>query len=98
MLTPWHYVSIAAPLVLLILKRGSKTTMVILFLSIVMGAAEALIDIKIRSIRNSSPVPISSLPSTDPLRRRFGMMHGVSSLLLLAQIAAATIVVGRNDS
>jgi hypothetical protein len=98
MLTPWHYISIAAPLALLILKRGSKTTMVILFLAIVMAAAEAMIDIKIRAIRNNSTVPISSLPLTDPLRRRFGMLHGASSLLLLLQIGAAAVVVGRNDT
>jgi len=41
-----------------------------------------------------SAVPISALPRESALRRRFGMLHGLSTLLLIAQVivAGATIV------
>ena len=97
MLTPWHYVAIAAPLVLLFFRSGSKATTIILFVALLLAATEAMIDLRIRSIRNESPVPISSLRRDDPLRRRFGILHGVSSLLLLVQAVTAAVVVMRDD-
>ena len=98
MLTPWHYIAIGAPLLLLVFKGGGKRyAMMILFIAILLASAQAMIDVRIRRIRIESPRPISSLPATDPLRKRFGLMHGVSSMLLLAQIAAAAVVVARID-
>ena len=55
------------------------------------AAAQIGADMRIRSIRDSSDVPISSLSRQDPLRRQFGMLHGVSSLLLLAQVVCAGV-------
>lgn len=94
MLTPWHYVAIAAPLLLLLLKGSGKP---ILFVAVLLAASEAMIDLRIRAIRNESPRPISSLPHDDPVRRQFGLLHGVSSLLLIAQVVTAAIVVARSD-
>jgi hypothetical protein len=100
MLTPWHYVAIAAPLLLLLLKGGGKPphSMVILFAALLLATAQAMVDLRIRAIRRESPRPISSLALTDPVRRRFGLLHGASSLLLIGQAIAAAAVVGRNDS
>jgi hypothetical protein len=47
--------------------------------------------LRIRNIRAKSPVPISELSREDPLRRQFGRLHGVSSLLLLMQVVAAGV-------
>ncbi|HEY8133280.1 MAG TPA: hypothetical protein VII12_15500 [Thermoanaerobaculia bacterium] len=88
MLTRWHYLALIAPLILLGLQwRHPRAWMaIVLFSAILFAAAEAMIDVRIRAIRYASPVPISSLSREHPLRRRFGRLHGVSSLLLLAQV------------
>lgn len=95
MLTPWHYIALLLPLALMFLewRRSRPALLITLFLAVVFAAAQALADTRIRAIRSQSPVPISSLPHEDPVRRRFGILHGVSSLLLLGQLVAATTVV-----
>ena len=104
MLTRWHYIALALPLLVLALvwKRARPIVIVVIFTAIVLAALQAMIDVRIRSIRASSIVPISDLPRADPLRRRFGMLHGASSLLLLLQAVAAGAVVaadtGRNTT
>jgi len=40
-------------------------------------------------MRMEAAVPISDLPREHPLRRRFGALHGLSTLLLLSQLIAA---------
>jgi hypothetical protein len=97
MLTPWHYIAIGAPLLLLLLKGGSRFSMALLFVALLLSASEAVIDVRIRAIRNESAQPISSLRRDDPVRRRFGLLHGVSSLLLLGQVVIAAVVVARNN-
>ena len=91
MLGRWHYIALAAPLALLILdwKRARVWVLGIVFVAIVLAAMQAFIDLRIRAIRRSSPIPISELSRQDPVRRQFGMLHGFSSLLLLAQVIAA---------
>jgi hypothetical protein len=91
MLTRWHYLALLAPLILLALQwRQPSVWMVsVLFAALLFAAVEAMIDLRIRAMRYASPVPISSLSPQNPLRRRFLHMHGVSSLLLLAQIVLA---------
>jgi hypothetical protein len=95
MLTRWHYVALLAPLALIAFEWRRARTMVIgvLFAAIVMAASQALLDVRIRAIRLESRIPISALPTTDPVRRHFGMLHGISSLLLIGQALAAAIVV-----
>ncbi len=102
MLTRWHYIALLAPLALMILewRRARARVQVVLFVAIILASMEALADMRIRAIRNDSPVPISDLSPRDPVRRRFGMLHGISSMLLLAQAisAAAAVVMSDGES
>ncbi|HUF17406.1 MAG TPA: DUF4149 domain-containing protein [Thermoanaerobaculia bacterium] len=97
MLTKWHYIAIGAPLILLVveLRRrvGGRNWRGLLLATILMLAStQALLDLRIRAIRQSSPIPISNLDEADPVRRRFGMLHGVSSLMMLLQVLGAAAV------
>ena len=96
MLGAWHYIAIALPAILLALewRRARALMVIILFAGIVFGATQIAVDLRIRAIRESTSVPISSLPHTDPIRRRFGALHGLSSILLLAQVVVAAGAVG----
>ena len=91
MLTRWHYIALALPLLLLGIEWRSARVRVLIILSaaIALAAAQAFVDLRIRAIRNESPVAISALDRSDPIRRRFGILHGVSSLLLLSQVVLA---------
>ena len=91
MLSKWHYIALAAPLALLILdwKRARVMILGIVFVAILFAAMQAFVDLRIRAIRAASPVPIGELSRQDPVRRQFGMLHGLSSMLLLAQVIAA---------
>lgn len=98
MLTPWHYVALLAPLLLLfVFKGGGKGTQVILVIAIVFASAQAILDTQIRSIRMSSPIPIGMLARTNPVRRHFGILHGFSALLLAGEAIAAAVVVAQRD-
>jgi uncharacterized protein DUF4149 len=91
MLSRWHYIGLGAPLLLLFLdwRRGRVYVLAIVFVGILLAAAQAVTDLRIRTIRAQSPVPISDLSREDPIRRSFGRLHGVSSLLLLMQVIVA---------
>jgi hypothetical protein len=93
MLSRWHYIGLGAPLLLLFLdwRRGRVYVLAIVFVGIILAAAQAATDLRVRSIRAQSVVPISDLPREDPVRRQFGRMHGISSLLLLMQVIAAGV-------
>jgi hypothetical protein len=95
MLNRWHYIALAAPLILLglELRHARKLVLIALFVGIVLAAAQALVDLRIRTIRSASITPISELAKDDPVRRRFGALHGVSMLLLLLQTISAAVVV-----
>ena len=101
MLTPWHYIALILPLLLLVAgwnrARGCLTAL--LFAGILFAAVQGAIDVRIRTIREESPAAISSLPRDSAVRRRFGFLHGVSSLLLVAQIviAGATVATGARN-
>jgi len=92
----WHYIALLAPLLLLVLqwRRPRGCSVIVLFVAILFAASQGLIDTRIRSLRMHSAMAISALPEQNPLRRRFGLLHGTSMLLLLGQIVAAGIVVG----
>ena len=96
MLAAWHYIAIALPMILLALewRRARALMVIILFAGIVFGATQIAVDLRIRAIRESSIIPISSLSRTDPIRRRFGALHGISSILLLMQVVVAAAAVG----
>lgn len=90
-LTRWHYIALLAPLALLAFewRRSRPWILALLFGAILIASAQALVDTRIRTMRVQSPVSISSLPRESPVRRRFGLLHGISSMLLLAQIVVA---------
>jgi MbtH protein len=98
MLTRWHYIALAAPLVLFVFetRRVRRAVLVVLFLAVILAAAQAFVDLRIREIRWASPIAISSLPITHPTRRTFGALHGVSMSLLALQALAAAMVVLAN--
>jgi hypothetical protein len=95
MLTRWHYIALAAPLALfaLELRRVRRIVLFLLFTCVVLAAAQSFVDLRIRSMRAGSPVPISELRREDPLRRHFGMLHGFSMMLLALQAIGAGVVV-----
>lgn len=101
MLARWHYIALAAPLALFAieLRHVRRAVLVVLFVAVLFAAAQSLVDLRIRAIRDSSAVPISSLAPSDPVRRQFGALHGVSMGLLLVQaIAAAAVVMSKSTS
>jgi len=103
MLGGWHYIAIVAPILLLVIewRRARGAVIAVVFAGVVFAATEVAIDLHIRTIRRTSIVPISSLSRNDPIRREFGMFHGVSSMLLIAQVivgGVATVVIERNDT
>ena len=101
MLGGWHYIAVLAPVALLAIewRRARGGVIAVIFAGVLFAAMEVAVDFQIRAIRNASAVPISSLSRQDPVRRRFGLLHGVSSLLLIAQViaaAAGTIAIERD--
>jgi len=98
-LTRWHYIALLAPLLLMFLewRRSRPIMLVILFVAVMLASFQALLDTRIRMIRGSSLVPISSLSSDDTVRRQFGILHGMSSILLIGQVVAAAAVVASRE-
>jgi hypothetical protein len=98
-LVRWHYIALFAPLLLMFLewRRARPFMLVILFIAVLMASFQGLIDTRIRIIRSESFAPISSLSKDDPVRRQFGMLHGLSSLLLIGQVIAAAAVVASRE-
>ena len=99
MLSRWHYIALAAPIALFFLElaRIRRVVILVTFGALLLAATQAVIDLRIRQIRLNSPIAISSLDPADPVRRRFGALHGVSMMLLLAQAIAAAVVVGAGE-
>jgi MbtH protein len=98
LLTRWHYIALIVPLVLfaLELRRVRFGVLVLLFIAIVFASMQGFADVRIRSIRASSDIPISYLSRRNPLRREFGVLHGISSgLLLLQALVAAAVVMSK---
>lgn len=95
LLTRWHYISLFAPLILMLMEwRRSRPAMLLaLFLSIVLASGGAILDTRIRALRIESAVPMSDRSPEDPMRRRFGMMHGLSSSILLLELLLAGTVI-----
>lgn len=98
-LTRWHYIGLFAPLLLLFLewRRSRPAMLVILFIAILLASFQALLDTRIRVMRSESYVAISSLPQEDPVRRQFGMLHGLSQLFLIGQVIAAGAAVATRE-
>ena len=99
MLNRWHYIALAAPLALLVmeLRRSRRFVLIVLFLAVLLASAQVFVDLRIRAMRVSSPVAISSLERNHPVRKRFGALHGASMALLLLQAIAAALVVAARE-
>jgi hypothetical protein len=99
MLNRWHYIALGAPLLLFAmeLRRTRRIVAVVLFVAILTAAAQVVVDLRIREMRFAVPAGISSLDRADPLRRRFGALHGASMLLLVIQAIGAAIVVAMGE-
>jgi len=99
MLTRWHYISLFAPLTLMMLewRRSRPAILLILFVAIVLASGGAILDTRIRAMRLESAFPISERSREDPIRQRFGMMHGLSSALLLLELLLAGTTIAIDD-
>ncbi len=99
MLARWHYIALASPLLLFAmeLRNVRRIVLLLLFVGVLLASSQAFVDLRIRQIRWSSPVAISSLPTTHPTRRTFGALHGVSMSLLVLQAIAAAVVVMKGE-
>jgi hypothetical protein len=98
-LTRWHYIALLAPLLLMFLewRRSRPVMLVILFIAVLFASFQALLDTRIRIIRAESFVPISSLSQDDPVRRQFGLLHGMSTIFLIGQVIAAGVAVATRE-
>jgi uncharacterized membrane protein len=99
MLSRWHVLAIAIPLGLLVFeiarrRDANRARLLLLSFALLLAAAQLAADMRIRSIRRDSSVAISSLERSDPVRRRFGVLHGASSILMLGQILLGAAVIG----
>lgn len=96
MLTRWHYLAIAAPLALFALewRRNRAIVVSLLFAALLFACTQGIVDVRIRFIRES--VAVSSLDRDDPVRRAFGMLHGLSMMLMALQVVIAAITVWMN--
>lgn len=99
MLTRWHYISLFAPLTLMMLewRRSRPAILLTLFVAIVLASGGAILDTRIRAMRLESAFPISERSREDPIRQRFGMMHGLSSALLLLELLLAGTTIAIDD-
>lgn len=99
LLTRWHYISLFAPLTLMMLewRRSRPVILLLLFLGVVTASGGAILDTRIRSIRLESPFPMSERSREDPIRRQFGLLHGLSSAMLLLELLLAGAVIAIDD-
>jgi hypothetical protein len=93
MLSIWHWIAVIVPAVAFLIPPRRRLPTILLGVALALALSQIAIDARIHAIRAASPVPISSLAKTDPVRRHFGMLHGVSSLLMLLQVVGAGVVV-----
>ena len=96
MLNRWHYIALVVPVLLLVLnlRAGRPIVVALLTVTIFLASLQGMVDLRARSLRLASAVPISSLEPTHPLRRQFGRLHGLSMMLLAAQILGGIAIVG----
>ena len=98
-LTRWHYIALLAPVALLAIewRRSRAAILGLLFFAILLASAQAIVDTRVRTMRLEAPVAISALPRDNPLRRRFGILHGFSTLLLIAQVVVAGAAIALDE-
>lgn len=67
-------------------------------IAVFLAAAESIFDLRIRAIRNRSAVRISHLSSSDPMRKQFGFLHGLSTVFAGANVLAGIVLLMRRDA
>lgn len=99
MLTRWHYIALGLPLMLFALRirRARLLPVILLVAALILAAAQIFADLRVRAIRSAVAAPIHTLSPSSPVRRQFGMLHGVSMLLLVGQIIAAASYVASEE-
>ncbi len=102
MLSRWHYLALGAPLILLLLEWSARSLantarVVLLALALLAASGQAGVDLRIHAMRAQSRTPISQRARTDPVRRAFGRLHGISMTLLALQVLLAAAVVAADQ-
>jgi len=101
MLGIWHWIAVLAPVVVIVplVARRGRLWLALVILALVAAGAQRAVDVRISAMRMRAPVPIRSLAPDDPLRRRFGALHGISVGLMGLNIlaAGALLVVDAKD-
>lgn len=71
---------------------GARSLSTVLGLGcILFQLASSPVDTRLRKLRNEIGGSTEGLAEDDPRRKQFGLLHGISVLLLLAQIALAAV-------
>ena len=71
----------------------TKLGVTLLTVTTFVAASQGMIDLKVRALAAASLVPISSLAATDPVRKAFMSLHGMSMMFLLFQIILGILIV-----
>ena len=74
-------------------RSGRAAVVLGAVLAALAAASLFLVTPEIASIRRATADTLSHLPPTDPLRRRFGMLHGLSTVLFGLQAVMAVALV-----
>ena len=74
-------------------RSGRSAVVLGLVLASLAAASLFLVTPEIASLRRAAGEGLSHLPPTDPLRRRFGLLHGVSTVLFGLQAVLAGALV-----
>ena len=70
--------------------RGFKWQLAVLALMLAVSSYSAVvIKPRIDHIRDTTPQTMASLPADNPIRREFGMLHGLSNALMLVTFGGA---------
>ncbi len=94
MLSKWHWLSVIGPLLVLLSRRFRwKWPLALIVAAVVLANAQWMVDNRIHDVRASIAGSISDLDRSDPVRRHFGALHGVSMTLLLGQLLCGVAVV-----
>lgn len=101
MLFRWHWISTLAPLLVLLSSRfRRRLPLALIIVAVVLANSQWMVDNRIQQIRASVEGSVSDLDRNDPVRRRFGALHGASMALLLGQLlcGAGVIATERTDA
>lgn len=94
MLSRWHWIAVLAPLVVLLAPTFRRRwPLALVVVAVVLANSQWMVDNRIQEVRASVEGSVSNLDKDDPVRRRFGALHGVSMTLLLGQLLCGAGVI-----